>query len=329
MNFSIMLFFWGGKELLTDRGKMLGSRSAGQGLGLLSAEQRCCSWKHPFSGCAVCLPDWCLSAASLQVAGVGPMSRLPNCGAGAGSACGGGGGAPRELATIIQRIEEQYWIEVGFFNEYFARLGMKMFTILAEMASAYSWWIRRVGVAYSAAVAWRPAFHRRRVGAKSVPCWPMETWEHGWETSGKRQVWTCGREKRRGGSRLESPFPTVLPPPVWDEAGMAQPAPGNICTWCKETLLVMHGLVGVFFFFVFFFSSRPIHLSNVFSARNHHLGRSLYWRSSQLTLALVSEIVWLLLQGTPKIATEPGRHLVKSPFLIAALGWSFLWEFKE
>lgn len=77
--------------------------------------------------------------------------------------------------------------------------------------------------------------------------------------------------------------------------------------------LVMHGLVWWFFFFyllfLFFCSSRPIHLSASWS-REHNLCKETsfgekpkYSRSSQLTLTLVSEIVLLLLQVTPKIAT--------------------------
>lgn len=61
-------------------------------------------------------------------------------------------------------------------------------------------------------------------------------------------------------------------------------------------------------FFLFFFSSRPSHLSASWNwehilCKKFHLGKSLYLRSSQLTLTLVSEIVLLLFQVTPKIAT--------------------------
>lgn len=150
------------------------------------------------------------------------------------------------------------------------------------------------------------------MGAKSVPCWPTETWEHSWETSGKRQVWTCGREKRRGGSRLESPFPTVPLPPACDGAVVAQPSPETICTWCNETLLLLGSLgdawVSCFSFSFLFFHLDPFtfqhpETENTISARNHHLGKSLYSRSSQFKLTLVSEIVLLLLQVTPKIVT--------------------------
>lgn len=62
-----------------------------------------------------------------------------------------------------------------------------------------------------------------------------------------------------------------------------------------------------FFSFSFFhldpFTFQQPETENTISARNHHLGESLYSRSSQLTLTLVSEIVLLLLQVTPKIAT--------------------------
>lgn len=75
------------------------------------------------------------------------------------------------------------------------------------------------------------------------------------------------------------------------------------CFWGQS---LMCGLVG-FFFFSFFhldpFTFQHPEAESTFSARNCHLGKSLYWRSSQLTLTLVSEIVLLLLPVTPKIAT--------------------------
>lgn len=80
---------------------------------------------------------------------------------------------------------------------------------------------------------------------------------------------------------------------------------------CKEALLLLGSVRGAWsswiFFFSFFhldsFTFQHPEAENTFSARNCHLGRSLYLRSSQLTLTLVSEIVLLLFQVTPKIAT--------------------------
>lgn len=107
--------------------------------------------------------------------------------------------------------------------------------------------------------------------------------ENSWETSGKRQVWTCRREKRQGGSRLESLFPAVPPLPLCDGAVVAQPSPKNICAAARKLCCfwgqsVMHCLVG---FFSFLFSSRPIHLSASWSWE-HILCKKLSFREKSL-----------------------------------------------
>lgn len=134
--------------------------------------------------------------------------------------------------------------------------------------------------------------------------------ENSWETSGKRQVWTCRREKRQGGSRLNPFFLLSLHFHSVMEQWSYSPLPKNICAAVRKLCCfwgqsVMHCLVG--FFFLFFhldsFTFQHPEAANRFSARNCHLGKSLYSRSSQLTLTLLSEIVLLLFQVTPKIAT--------------------------
>lgn len=88
------------------------------------------------------------------------------------------------------------------------------------------------------------------------------------------------------------------------------PLPKRLCCG-KEALLLLGSVADAWsswiFFFSFFhldpFTFQHPEAESTFSARNCHLGKSLYWRSSQLTLTLVSEIVLLLLPVTPKIAT--------------------------
>lgn len=125
------------------------------------------------------------------------------------------------------------------------------------MASAYSRWIREDGEAHPAAFAWLRWLHRRCTGAEAVRRWPTETWEHNWETSGKRQAWTCGGEPRRAGRRPGSPFPTVRA--EISPAGRAEPslvlAPGLgrgwWCTGCWIFIIIV---------IISFFSSKAIQL---------------------------------------------------------------------
>lgn len=177
-----------------------------------------------------------------------------------------------------------------------------MLTILVKMAPTCSEWIRKRDVAYSG-VCMTPWISQALCGCQGRA---VVTHRH-LRTVGKPVGrGKCGLAEGRRGRQEAGWNPSFLLSLHFQcvmEQWSYRPLP-------KTSVLL--GSVGdawsSWIFFFFFFRLDPFNFQhpeaeNTFSARNCHLGRSLYSRSSQLTLTLVSEIVLLLFQVTPKIAT--------------------------
>lgn len=135
-------------------------------------------------------------------------------------------------------------------------------------------------------------------GPWAVQCWPTGTWAQNWETSRERQAKACGRRCRAGSSTSYPSHHPVSSSGCWHGLCCAGKPPCRL-----GARMVVSGL---WFAVVIFFSSKPIYLPVSWN-REHDLCRKSSFveksQSSQLVLALLSEMVLLLLRVTPKIAT--------------------------
>lgn len=244
------VFWW--QRVLTWQKKDTQEENYQVGAWLLSAEQWICTLKHHF-------PDaWyiCIIHLSLHFCRLLALSPFSAC-----LTSGQQQWLPAVLVcmclgTISGRAEEHQEIRMIFF---------KRILFQSEEWRCSPSWLKWLLPVYNesekkmlhiqvhlhdspdfAGVVWVPAQGRGD---------PQKS-ENSWETSGKRQVWTCRREKRQGGRRLELLFPAVPPLPTCDGAVAIQPSPKNICAAARKLCCfwgqsVVHALVG-FFSFLFF-----------------------------------------------------------------------------